>query len=53
MYKFLFSLDSDLKVHSIFCFEGSCSLGTVLSVSLVIVPVFPCASGEREACREG
>lgn len=52
MYKFLF-LDSDLKVHSVFCFEASFSPGTVLSISLVIVPAFPCASGEREVCREG
>lgn len=38
-YKFLLSLDSDLKVHSAFCFEDSSSLGTVPLVSLFVFPM--------------
>lgn len=53
MYKFLLFLDSDLKVHSTFCLEASSNLRIVLPVSLVAVPMFTCASGEREVCREG
>lgn len=53
MYKFLLFLDSGLKVHSTFCFEASFSLRLVLPVSLVAFPMFTCASGEREVCREG
>lgn len=53
IHKFLLFLPSHLKVHSTSCFEASSSLRTLLSISLVIVPMFPCASGEREVCREG
>lgn len=48
MYKFLVFLHSDLKVYSIFCFKAYSGLRAQLCISLVIVPMFTRASGERE-----